>query len=168
MVFNKDKPGPKPGADRMNTSHKITRGGKVEQEEKTKIRKTGNMPLVVIMFCLMFSFLYSQFYAIDTTVFNFFEDTARNKMFFGPGYGVITGDSMIDQILTILIRAVFFAAVFGIVPFLTYKYAQSRNTANLNPYRLMWGMTAFTGFVVLLTDSLLWPFAQSILEQFRL
>lgn len=170
MGFSKDKPAPKPGAEHLDTSKKIVRGGKVEhQEPKGKVRKKKNgAATAVALFSLVFAFLYSEYYAMNSAVVSFFEDASMNKMLFGPGYGVVTADPMIDQVLTILIRAAFFAFVFGVVPFLTARYARSRNVNNQDPYKLMWGMTAFTAFVIVLFDSLLWPFMLDIFAQFEL
>ncbi len=170
MVFNKDKSAPKPGADRMDVSRKITKGGVVVEEERFKARKNHNnsAAIVAFLFSVIFAALYSEFYINDSALLTFFDDANLNKVFFGPGYATIMADPMIDMVLIVLVRAVFFFALFGVIPFLTSRYARSRNLPGQDAYKLMWGMTAFTFFAFALLHNLLLPFAGEIMAQFQL
>tara|TARA_B100000686_G_scaffold304477_1_gene342130 strand:- start:230 stop:742 length:513 start_codon:yes stop_codon:yes gene_type:complete len=158
----------RPGADRMNLERKVRRGGKmediVERRESERRRRVAGFAFI---FSLFFAVLYSYFYVDTNGLGDIFGEPLIDSLLFGPGFSTLfDGGGIIDQVLTILIRTLFFMVVFGILPYITFRYARTRDVNQANAYQLFWGMTAFLAAAILFTHALAWPFIVNIFEQF--
>ena len=160
-------PKTRPGAERMDLTRKVMRGGKVEtieEDRRKQIRR--RMTITAFVFSLLFAVVYSFSYAETSAVMNLFDSPMLNKLFFGPGTANIIDGGMIDQVLNILVRTLFFMAIFGVLPMATHLYARSRDVSNINPYQLMWGMAAFLAMFIAFIHALGWPLFAEVLENF--
>lgn len=156
-----------PGAENMDMTQRVRKGGKIEKiEADLRREKSRRLIVTVFIFSLLFSALYSFYYVDAMAMANVFADPLINKLLFGPGFVTIFDGGLIDQIFTILARGVFFMAVCGFIPYLTHLYARTRDVSQVNAFQLVWGMAAFLAFFIAFCHAIFWPLLLEVLENF--
>lgn len=166
------KKAPKPGRDQLDLSKRVTRGGRVintaDEERRGRRRGRGLPILFVAIFSTCFAFLYSAFYVDTMALLTVFENPATNQIFFGPGYGTILGDPLIDQTLTVLLRGFMFMVLFGISPALTWVASKVSDTTGSSFYYRNWIILSLAAFLLALMHTLVIPFMADIFGVFTL
>lgn len=89
-----------------------------------------------------------------------------DKLLFGPGEPALTGDSMMDYALAILMRGIFIFLVAGVIPGVAFMWKRLVDRAHMNDYRLFWGTSiAVSVLFILIQDSLV-PLVKDIADIF--
>lgn len=138
------------GAKEKRERAKMIRQGMSLDEIKSKREGKTNGPLASVILIYILSCVASFFLSRGPWKSGAPIHTGHDgidDLFFASGQLVIAGDPAIDEVLTALVRGLPVFAAAGILPGLSFLWIRGLDSASMNPYRVVWGVTV--GLVVL-------------------